>query len=307
MKTNDKCGIMFQLFRRVAAGALPAVLVIGLLLTSVGPALAANPTFAIVGPAEWDLPITPSANVFMQTGVYQSNTRKCEADGTIKDITGTHTFIGITRFAHLFSFKSMPKVGFFWEALLPEIRIEGTGKAASGIGDPLFDFGVYYRPFRNSPVHTLVGFQNILSIPVGASQVTNNYWVEYPTFITDASYGKLGFDATLGAGFPTEFHKSGEADRTIGKTYFAEAALRYQVLPWLTPFVQYNYQKNESGHIHDPNNTPLPSCREDLVGGGLKINFTHNRWLSLWYNRGISGANTVQTDAVYLRFVNIFG
>ena len=47
-------------------------------------------------------------------------------------------------------------------------------------------------------------------------------------------------------------------------------------------------------------------CHESVVGAGLKFNWSANRWLTAWYSAGVSGANTVRTNALYLRFVNVF-
>lgn len=308
MKAGIKLSNLPQVLRRLVANPLPAAAVVGLLLLAPAtPALAANPTFAIVGPAEWDLPIVPSANVFIQTGVAQLNNRAYDANGHTVDTPVSHTYIGISRFAHLWTFKSLPHVGFFWEALLPEVRVEGPQTGISGIGDPLFDIAAYIRPSpKDAPLQTLFGFQNIVSVPVGMSQVTNNFWEEFPTIITDETYGKLGFDATLGAGIPTDRHKSGEPDQSIGNMYFVEATLRYQALPWLAPFIQYNYQINEPGRIYQANPIYVPGSHENVFGGGVKVNFTPGRWLDIWYNSGISGLNTLQTKALYLRFVNVF-
>ena len=281
--------------------ALVSAVLVALMANSTV-ALAANPTFSIIGPAEWDMPIVPSANIFLQSGVIQDNNRVYNANGDTAKIPQSHIYEGISRFAHLFSYESLPKVGFAWEVLLPEVRIEGSHMGISGMGDPMFDIAAYVRPSPN----WLVGFQNIVSIPVGGSQVTNNRWVDYPSIISDVTFGKFGLDTTLGVGLPSTRHKSGEPDQTDGTMYMAEAALRYQALPWLAPFIQYNYQYNNSGHIHDANHTYIPSSRENVLGGGAKINFTPGRWLSIWYNKGISGRNTVQTNAIYLRFVNVF-
>lgn len=289
--------------RRPIIRGLMGVAVVVFGLTAGRMALAANPTFAIVGPAEWNLPIVPSANVFIQTAVApQINNRAYGANGDTKHIPVSHTFIGITRFAHLFSFKATPHVGYFWEVLLPEVRVQGTGTGVSGMGDPLLDLAVYTRPTKSF----LVGFQNILSIPIGNSNLTNNYWEEYPTFITDKTFGKFGLDATLGAGIPSTRHANGEPDQNVGNMYFAEMSARYQVRPWLAPFVTFNYQINEPGRIHDINNTYVPGSHEDVAGAGVKINlFSQNDWLDIWYNRGFSGRNTVQTNAIYMRWVFI--
>ena len=174
----------------------------------------------------------------------------------------------------------------------------------SGIGDPLFAAAAYVRPTEDSPVKTMFGFQNIVSVPVGNTDVSNHYWAELPTFISDIAYGDLGLDSTLGAQFSSTYRNNGEPDQTIGNMYFFETSLRYQVLSWLAPFVTYNYQVNESGH--DALGNHFQGSHENVIGGGVKVNFTPNRWLDVWYDSGVAGVNTVKTNAVYFRFVNIF-
>lgn len=276
---------------------LGGALAVGLSAVSM-PVMAANPTFAIVGPTEWDLPIVPSANVFMQTGVVQTNGSEYGPGGRETGVRGSHTFVGISRFAHLFSFESLPKVGFFWEVLIPEIRAGADG--LSGIGDPLFDAAVYFKPTDSS----MLGLQNIVSAPVGQSSVTNNFWEYYPNIIGDYRWGHWGLDGTLGAGFPSIRRVSGSPDEHIGNMYYAEASLRYQLNSRVTPFVTYNYQMNEPGRV--VGGATVPGSHESVLGGGVKFNFTPDRWLALWYDSGIEGQNTVKTAAVYLRFVNIF-
>lgn len=300
---------------RVRTGLAVAAAVTALGAAYAPAALAANPTFAIVEPSEWDLPIVPSANVFIQTGIAQTNGSVYDGAGKSQDTQGSHLYAGVTRFAHLFSFKSLPKVGFFWEILQPEIDLEqpsSLGGSVTGLGDPLFDIAAYVKPTPNSTV----GIQNLLSVPVGSNTLSNHFWEYLPDLIGDYNIGKFGFDGTLGAGIASSKHSNG-ADTDIGNTYYAEFTTLYHATNWVAPFLAFNYQVNEPSHdaatgAQAPGAAPVFSCanaggcHEDVLGGGVKINFTPTRWLSVWYDSGISGQNTVQTNAVYFRFVNIF-
>lgn len=295
-------------------GALLAALAIaglGLAGFSQG-ALAGNPTFAIVGPSEWDLPIVPSANVFIQTGIGQVSGKAWDTSGNDVKIPTTHLVAGVTRFAHLFSLDVVPNTGFFWEILVPTIAVYGKGNSVSGFGDPLFDVTAYWKPTPQS----LVGFQNIVSIPMGSNQLSNHYWEYMPSFIGDLNIGNWELDGTLGMGIASKQNVN-STQTDIGNTYYGEFAVLFHATQAIAPFVIFNYQKNDSSTDTDtgleaPGSAPVfgcaapGACHETDVGGGLKFNWSAKRWLAVWYNAGVSGSNTVRTNALYLRFVNIF-
>ncbi len=298
--------------KRLKWSGLTVAIVAGMALAGVSRnAVAANPTFSIVAPSEWDLPIVPSANVFMQTGIYQQNGKAYDQSGNRVDNPGTHTIAGITRFAHLFSFDSMPNVGFFWEVLVPALNVSGHGNSVSGLGDPLFDFSFYTKPAKG----LTIGMQNVVSIPVGNNDLSNHYWEYMPSFIIDYNLDKWEADGTFGAGFASN-QNTGGMTTSIGNTYYAEAALSYHINDHVQPFVNYNYQVNRGSHNQTtnelaPGSAPVfgcidpGGCHETDLGAGVKVNFTSNMWLSTWYSAGVSGANTVRTNALYLRFVAI--
>ncbi|HEU4856681.1 MAG TPA: hypothetical protein VFS86_05195 [Rhodanobacteraceae bacterium] len=275
-------------------------------------ALAGNPTYEIIGPSEWNLPIVPSANVFMQTGIGQVSGNVWDTGGNRQDIPSTHLIAGITRFAHLFSLKALPNTGFFWEVLVPEISVYGQGNSVSGIGDPLFDFTAYWKPTPQSTI----GFQNVISMPFGSNELSGHFWEYSPSIIGDVNIQNWELDGTLGMGFASTRHVNG-TETDIGNMYFGEAAVMYHVTPSIAPFINFNYQKNDSSTDKAtgeemPGAAPVFSCvapggcHESVVGGGLKFNWGANRWLSVWYAAGVDGENTVRTNALYLRFVNIF-
>lgn len=275
-------------------------------------AIASNPTYAIVGPSEWDLPIVPSANVFIQTGIGQISGKAWDTSGNDVKIPTTHLVAGITRFAHLFSLKAIPNTGFFWEVLVPTVSVYGKGNSVSGIGDPLLDFTAYWKPTPQSTV----GFQNILSVPVGNNELSNHYWEYMPSFIGDVNIQNWELDGTLGMGVASK-QNFNDTQTDIGNMYFGEFAVLFHATPSIAPFVIFNYQKNDSSTdvatgLPAPGSAPVfacaapGGCHETVAGGGLKFNWGASRWLSVWYNAGVSGSNTVRTNALYLRFVNIF-
>lgn len=275
-------------------------------------ALAGNPTYEIIGPSEWNLPIVPSANVFIQTGIGQVSGNVWDMGGNRQDIPTTHLIAGITRFAHLFSLKAFPNTGFFWEVLVPEISVSGQGNSTSGLGDPLFDFTAYWKPTPESTI----GFQNVISTTFGSNELSSHFWEYMPSFIGDVNIQNWELDGTLGMGFASTRHANG-TETDIGNTYFGEFSVLYHVTPSIAPFVNFNYQKNDSSTdkatgMEMPGAAPVfacaapGGCHESVAGGGLKFNWGANRWLAVWYTAGVSGANTVRTNALYLRFVNIF-
>ncbi len=308
MMRTSKLSLRRAVARRLLAGAAAIVAAMAAL-----PAWAANPPFAIVGPTEWDLPIVPSANVFIQTFYAQNSDVAYGRDG--KQIAGpeTHTFAGLSRWAHLFSFKSLPHVGFFWEYLQPEVDLQPSGNSNSvtGLGDPLFDFAAYVKPTSSFTI----GYQNILSVPIGNNNLSNHAWIEFPTMIFDWHpsgphwYDRFGDDGTAGAGIFSTIHDTNCAgvgqDCNVGDTYFLQDSVRYQLTSWFAPFVDDIYQGQSSGRTTVTHSRIFGNYEND-IGGGAKFNFTANRWLALWYLTSTGGNNTVKTKAIYLRFVNIF-
>lgn len=275
-------------------------------------AFASNPTYAIVGPSEWDLPIVPSANVIMQTGIGQISGSLYDENGNRQNIPTTHLIAGITRFAHLFSLKALPNTGFFWEVLVPEISVYGHGNSVSGLGDPLLDFTAYWKPTPQSTI----GFQNIVSTTFGSNDLSNHFWEYMPSLIGDVNIQQWELDGTLGMGFASNRNVDGTTT-DIGNMYFAQGSVLFHATASIAPFVNFNYQKNEAS-TDEATGATMPGaapvfacagpggCHETDVGAGLKFNWGASRWLSVWYTAGVDGQNTVRTNALYLRFVNIF-
>jgi hypothetical protein len=83
--------------------------------------------------------------------------------------------VGLTKYVHFWTFDKLPGVGFAYEYIQPEVRLTGPGLKASGFGDPLTGFAVWMKPSRNSTL----GVQSFVSVPIGAHEVTNDFWASY--------------------------------------------------------------------------------------------------------------------------------
>ncbi|MDE2150308.1 MAG: hypothetical protein KGJ55_10890, partial [Gammaproteobacteria bacterium] len=168
---------MFQISTVIKSLTIGAMVSVILAAAIVGQARAANPLFEVDGAEEYNVPVPApdqGINVFLQDAFYNINDKQFTATGgsDTNSIPISHTLVGVSRYAHLFSFKGLPKVGFWMEGLLPEITVYGQGFSVSGIGDPLFNFAAYYRPIPN----LIIGNQNIISIPAGSTEVSNHFF-----------------------------------------------------------------------------------------------------------------------------------
>ena len=298
---------------RFYRGRLLARLAIGMALLACmayAPlALAVPPAFTIIGPKEWDLPIAKpnhGISAFFQTAVYTFDTRNFDMQGNNVQATNKgRSFLGLTRFAHVFSFKSLPGVGFFWEYLQPEVRVtknNGTG-TVSGLGDPLIDGAVYTRPVKN----LMVGVQNIVSVPVGNNDLTKNYWEDDPSIMTDYQMGRVGFDNTVGVGIKSTYHAKG-VTANEGDDFYEDARLRYTLNHYLTPFISYDYARTYGGHYLKGKSGNIPSSYQDIAGAGtlIYLKSNHKEWLDLWYDVGFAGRNATRVNGIFSRFVYLF-
>jgi hypothetical protein len=305
--TNPFASIGMSLFRNLAT-AMALVrrswmaAATTLILSGFYHVASANPVVEIIDGASWDLPIGETVNIFLQRAWYQSTGTGYNASGTAVSGPSTTEYIALPSFAHFFFYDALPKVEFYWEFFQPAINVEPPGHAqnVSGLGDPLLNLSAYVRPLPN----LLIGLENLTSIPVGESNLTSHRFENYPHIIFDYKLGRLGFDGTFGAGIFSAQH-NGVASVKSGNLYFAETAVRYRLNRVFEPFITNTYQTQNSGTTL-LNSTYIPRNNQDDFGGGTKINFSHKRWISFWYYNTVDGKNVGKTNALYLRFVNIF-
>lgn len=283
-----------------ALGALAGLAMVGF---STG-ALAVPP-IEIVGPNEWQLPyFTTPTNIIMQTGIYQTNNRSYDDNGNSVKGPGGTTVEGITRFAHAWATDN-DNLGMFWEALVPEVwSSQPDGNDVSGIGDPIFDYTIYKKPTKDS----LIGFQNLVSIPVGTSEVSNHAWIEMPGLIANYGVGKWDFNGTFGAGFFSSATSPGcglaNCGLDLGNIYYADVSAGYYVAPRVELALMDTWQISEPGHVR-ATGAYIPGSYVNDVAPTIRINFRPTTWLSLWYYKSTSGRGTTKTNALMFRFVDI--
>jgi hypothetical protein len=286
---------------------------IGLAASACAPeARAATPLISLIGPDEWHLPVVPSLNLFLQSGLAQTNTAFYDNNGNSHNIPGSHLYVGVSRFAHLFSFEDLPGVGFGVEYLQPYLDAQLPGQSISGLADPLFEIGAYFKP---APGLTL-GYVNVPSVPVGSNELSKHFWSDSSLIVWNYHTGRFGFNGTFLAGFASTQHAGGK-DTDIGDSFGTEVTALYEVTPWLAPFIAYTYHRNNASHdaatgAEMPGQGPLYSClgpggcHEQLLGGGVNFHIPGKNTLALWYYGGIDGANVVKTNAAYLFYTHAF-
>jgi hypothetical protein len=218
-------------------------------LIGYAPAASAQvpPTFTIIGPNEWKLPIPkPGHGVtgFFQTSIYTVGNKHFDLDGDLHHANPTdHVFLGISRLAHIFSFKALPNVGFFWEYLQPEVYLEQGNDTTSGLGDPKVLLAAFVKPVKNMTV----GLENLVSIPVGENELSNHYWEDRPYIMFDYQIGHVGIDNTVGFGVKTDKHHNGKKSEQ-GMDFFESLRLSLRgTNPYVEPFFAYDYARTRSG------------------------------------------------------------
>ncbi len=73
------------------------------------------------------------------------------------------------------------------------------------------------------------------------------------------------------------------------------------------PFLAIDWQTNDSLKYASTGRTiPNTSANEFTLGPGLHVNATKNFAIDIRYQRGVTGDNTIVTNAVYLRLGLVF-
>ncbi len=273
-----------------------------LCLGAVVPAYASSITFAVISPYEYDLPLKfKPFNVFVQYGEFQSDGTAFGPSGNSIAGPGTHTIVGLSKYVHFWTFKSLPQLGFAYEVILPEVNVYGNGVSASGIQGPLTGPAIWFKPSSNSTL----GFQSFFQIPVGTSEVANRYWSNFSSIFYDVNFDNINIDGDAGTVFHTDQHMNGQPDTQIGQVWHANLRLAYHVSPMFQPFLAVDWQSVGSNHQNGVE-TPNSYSRELSAGGGLRMAFTPKISLALHYSTGVSGANTPVTQALYAEYIYLW-
>jgi hypothetical protein len=285
-------------------------------MAAAGTACAGGIPFAGNRPQSFEFPLDyaepyNSVGQFVQ---YTHDKRVFDADGNKVDGNGGHTFVGLTSMLHYWKFDSLPQVGWVGSITVPEVRVQGRGFSASGIGDPLVGGLAFIKP---TPGSTL-GLQALVQVPIGAKEVTSDTWALWPSVFYNAWFGdRLNLDVLVGGVLRGTTHRSGANDVDAGDTLHANVRLGYGLEPvrydrgvHTIPFVGLDFQKTRRSYDKETGLAlPNSDSRETAASVGVLFQLqrakTYDQF-EIHYAKGVSGRNTSVTNGIFLQYWHYF-
>lgn len=268
-----------------------------------GPASAEDITFAVIGPHEYDLPTDfKPFNALVQYGEYNGGGRSYDDQGRRQPGPNTDLVVGLTKYVHFWSVDALPGVGFAYEYIQPEVRLTGPGLKASGLGDPLTGFAVWIKPSK----HSTLGVQSFASIPIGAHEVTNDYWANYTSVFFDIEHPVGSIGGNVGMIFRGNRHNGVDPDIDEGKSYHANIRASVKTKTPLEPFLSFDWQKNDTSRYTNALGLAALAGHDVALGAGTVITLTKAFAVTARYSRTVDGRNVTGTNAAYFKFALIF-
>lgn len=278
-------------------------------------AMATPPTFSIIGPQEFALPIPEAGNgidFFFQNTVFDSDDEAFDANGDDVDTGLDDSILSITRFGRVFSIEALPNVGWYWEYLQPAVNVTTEDNfSTTGLGDPMVALAAFIKPIENSTL----GFELFMSLPIGDNDLSSDSYGFFPGIFFDYIWGDFGVDGTIGGGFFTDAKTAGNRIDQ-GDQFYADLRLRYSVGDWLKPFIGYDYDSTGTSSISgsaDPENNPIGTVVADSgdvhiaqIGTLIYLNKNQLSWVNVHYGYGFAGENRNKTNALYTKLVFLF-
>ncbi|MEP9403708.1 transporter [Sphingomonas sp. VNH70] len=288
-----------QIFqRRIASAGFAVVSALG-----STPASARDITFAIIGPQEYNLPADgfKPFDALVQYVEYDNSARRFDDRGNEVAGPDQTLVVGLTKYVRFWTFKGLPDVGFAWEYIQPEVRLTGPGLKASGFGDPLTGFAMWIKPTGN----TTAGVQTFASIPIGASEVTNNYWANLSSVFFDWQGKRLAFTGDLGVVLRGTRNDGRLPIVDEGDSVHANGRLSVKTGTRLEPFASIDWQRNARSRIGDTV-VALSSGSDTALGAGVLVGLGDRFSVTARYARSVAGRNVPITDAAYFKLAAVF-
>jgi hypothetical protein len=277
----------------------------GLAAGCAGQAQAADITFAVINPHEYDLPTNGFRpfNAVVEYMEYNNGTQQFDNLGNKVKGPNTDLFVSLTKLVHFWTFDNLPNVGFAYEVIQPTVHTDGPHLSETGFGDTLTGPAIWVKPTEN----TTVGFQTFASVPVGTKAFTNHYWANYSSFFFDAEIKKhLSITGDLGAIFRGRQKVVDGPNIWPGTSYHFNIRTSWRSKSKFEPFVAFDWQQNKKSHFFGGNEVPLSDGHETSWGIGTL--YAVNKKLSVVarYSRSIEGRNVPMTNAVYASIIKVF-
>jgi len=266
-----------------------------LALTGVSGAVQAQTTFDVIGPHEYELPVGfEPFNVFVQYAYVQRNNKAFDSHGDRVKGSGSDVIVGMSKYVRFWTPESNPRIGLAYEVIVPEISVRDShaNTQASGIGDPLTGFAIWYKP---TPDSTL-GFQSFIQIPAGGTDVSDTNWKNLSSLLWDVRItDKLGW--TADAGFVFQGKKND--DTRPGTSFHTNQRLGYRVTPLMEPFVALDYERAQKTSTVDGSHALD-------AGLGLMLHTFDNQSITLRYSHSISGENHASNNSMNLKYAYVW-
>ena len=285
---------MSHQFTALKSNLLSSAVTLALFVGFNGVAEAAT-TFDVIGPHEYDLPAGgfKPFNVFVQYAYVQNDNKVYNASGDKVKGSGNTTTVGLSKYVRFWTSETFPELGLAYEVIVPEIGIKkGDGGHASGIGDPLTGFAMWYKPTSTSTL----GFQSFLQVPVGGNEVSDTNWKNLSSLLWDVRVtDKLGWTADAGVVI-----QGAKDDGTHpGVTYHTNNRLGYRATQLLEPFVGVDYEYTSG------TSTVKKSNALDL-SLGVQFHTFDNQRIAVRYAGGVSGENHAANNSLNIEYVYVW-
>lgn len=264
-----------------------------------GGSAAAQITFDVIGPHEYELPVDfDPFNVFVQYGMVQEDDRLFNRNGDRVDGSGAQRIVGMSKYVRFWSPESNRNIGVAWEVIVPEVAIRNRNLAdaddrhVSGIGDPLTGFAIWYKPAANATL----GFQSFVQIPVGTEKVSDTNWKNLSSFFWDWRItDKLGWTGDAGIVWQTR------RDNGIrpGLSWHTNHRFGWRASQRLEPFLAIDAEYLEA-------RDGAPSAHVIDAGPGLMIHTFANQSISLRYSTSVDGRNHSVNDSFNIKYAYVW-
>ncbi len=255
---------------------------------------AAQTTFDVIGPGEYDLPVDfDPFNVFVQYATIQDNDKVRDASGDKVDGSGSQQIVGLSKYVRFWSPDFNRKIGLAYEIIVPAVGIRDrvNDSHTGGIGDPLTGFALWYKPSENSTF----GVQSFLQVPVGTTAVSDTNWKNLTSLLWNWKGGKL--QVTGDAGFVWQDTRTNGV--RPGLTLHTNNRFGYRISQLLEPFIALDYENTEA-------NDGLPESWAFDAGAGVVLHTFSNQSIALRYSTTLEGENHAQNDSLNVKYVYIW-
>jgi hypothetical protein len=253
---------------------------------------------AVIAPHEYDLPLGfAPIGEFVEYGYANDDSQSYALIGSNAPAPGGETFEGLSKLAYLAPLGR--HLGYELEALLPLIHVAGRDASRSGVGDPIFAPVLWFKPTS----HTTLGADVLLQPAWGDRRFTAHDLIVTPTLFYDGNWRRFNLDGDFGASMPSRHPQEIAGIQTPGSSLYANVRLAYALSPRWSPFASIDWQVTRRG----VNALAVPvdgsQSRELAAGAGAMWQPNPVSSLAVSYSHTLSGANIIQTNALYFRYV----